>query len=169
MVKLPVRHVEPSYVRNFIFGVEDSLVSTVGLLSGVAIANVPERTILLAGIVLICVEAFSMATGSFLSESGAAEYKAKGAVSARKPAIDALIMFFSYFVAGFVPLLPYMVLPVRTAFIVSLIATLAALMVLGIIGAKLSHTKQLRNGLKTAVIGGIAVVLGVIVGRLFSV
>lgn len=29
---------QATYFRNFIFGVEDSLVSTVGLLSGVAIA-----------------------------------------------------------------------------------------------------------------------------------
>ena len=52
------------YFRNFIFGVEDSLVSTVGLLSGVAIAGVPSRTILLTGVVLILVEAFSMAAGA---------------------------------------------------------------------------------------------------------
>jgi VIT1/CCC1 family predicted Fe2+/Mn2+ transporter len=49
------------YLRNFIFGVEDSLVSTVGLLSGVAVAGVASRTILLTGVVLIFVEAFSMA------------------------------------------------------------------------------------------------------------
>ena len=53
------------YLRNFIFGVEDSLVSTVGLLSGVAVANVDQATIFLTGMVLIFVEAFSMGVGSF--------------------------------------------------------------------------------------------------------
>lgn len=38
-----------SYFRNFIFGVEDSLVSTVGLLSGVAIAGVAQRSLLAVG------------------------------------------------------------------------------------------------------------------------
>src|SRR3989344_3129963 len=56
------------YVRNFIFGAEDSLVSTVGLLSGVAIGGVAKVDILLPGMVLIFVEAFSMAVGSFLAE-----------------------------------------------------------------------------------------------------
>ena len=36
------------YAKNFIFGVEDSLVSTVGLLSGIAIAGVPRGTIFLS-------------------------------------------------------------------------------------------------------------------------
>ena len=53
---------------------EDSLVSTVGLLSGVAVANVPMTTILLTGLILIFVEAISMAAGSFLSEYSAEGY-----------------------------------------------------------------------------------------------
>ena len=49
------------YIRNFIFGVEDSLVSTAGLLSGIAATGMSRPAILLTGIVLIFVEAFSMA------------------------------------------------------------------------------------------------------------
>ena len=60
-----------SYVRSFAFGVEDGLVSTVGLLAGVSTADVSRRDILITGAILIVVEAFSMATGSFLSESEA--------------------------------------------------------------------------------------------------
>ena len=56
------------FVRNFIFGAEDSLVSTVGLLAGVASAGIPRKDIIISGVVLIFVEAFSMGVGSFLSE-----------------------------------------------------------------------------------------------------
>ena len=57
------------FLRNTVFGVEDSLVSTVGLLSGIAATgSVSKSFILLTGIVYISVEAFSMAVGSFLSE-----------------------------------------------------------------------------------------------------
>ena len=55
-------------VRNFTFGVEDSLVSTVGLLAGIAFAGVNAGTVVLTGAVLIFVEGFSMAVGSLLSE-----------------------------------------------------------------------------------------------------
>src|SRR5262245_46938731 len=63
-----------AYFRNFVFGVEDSLVSTVGLLSGVAIAGLAREEIFLTGVILIFVEAVSMAAGSFLSESSAEEF-----------------------------------------------------------------------------------------------
>ena len=68
------RSVSASYIRNFVFGVEDSLVSTVGLLSGVAIAGVEQKYIFITGLILIFVEAFSMAVGSFLSEESAEKY-----------------------------------------------------------------------------------------------
>src|SRR3989338_11461472 len=88
-----------SYFRNFTFGVEDSLVSTVGLLSGVAVADVPRMTILLTGIILLLVEGLSMAVGSFLTESSVEEYtQAQGLT--RKNIVSGIIMFFSYFVAG---------------------------------------------------------------------
>ena len=53
------------FVRNFIFGVEDSLVSTLGFLAGIAVAGIATRELVTSGIVLILVEAFSMGVGSF--------------------------------------------------------------------------------------------------------
>src|SRR3990167_3674571 len=152
------------YIRNFIFGVEDSLASTVGLLSCVAAAGVPEATIILTGLVLISVEAFSMAVGSFVSEESAEEYLKRGDVSPRKPLVGSLVMFFSYFVAGFIPLLPYAILDVRSALITSIVLSLAALFVLGITGAGLSHTNKLKHGMRMFFIGGVAVLVGVVVG-----
>ena len=37
------------FIRNFIFGVEDSLVSTVGLLSGVVVGGVSKDAVVLVG------------------------------------------------------------------------------------------------------------------------
>jgi VIT1/CCC1 family predicted Fe2+/Mn2+ transporter len=156
------------FVRNFVFGVEDSLVSTAGLLSGIAVANVPRETILLAGIVLIFVEAFSMAVGSFLSESSAEKYLAKHEVVSRTSVLSAGVMFFSYFFSGFLPLAPYLFLPVEIAFWCSMVVSLIALFVLGVVGAKISQTSLLRGGIKMCMIGGIALLLGVLVGTFFN-
>lgn len=81
------------YVRNFVFGVEDSLVSTVGLLSGVAMAGVARQTIFLTGVILIFVEAFSMVVGSFFSELSAEEYEKRGYVPIHKSVAGSIIMF----------------------------------------------------------------------------
>jgi VIT1/CCC1 family predicted Fe2+/Mn2+ transporter len=154
------------FFRNFIFGVEDSLVSTVGLLSGIAIANVPSETIVLTGVVLIFVEAFSMSAGSLLSESSAESYET-GAEGMSRASIGAsIVMFFSYFLSGFVPLSAYIFWPTETAFTLSITFSLIALFVLGIIGAKLSKTRILRNGLRMAIIGGLAVTVGTFAGAI---
>ena len=160
--------ISASYLRNFVFGVEDSLVSTAGLLSGIAITGMPRNSIFVAGIVLIFVEAFSMAVGSFLSERSAAEYIKKKEASASDSVLDGIIMFVSYFFSGFIPLAPYIIMNIDGAFWFSIIFSLVALFLLGIIGAKISGSNILKSGMRMAVIGGVAIALGVMVGRLVN-
>jgi len=157
-----------SYFRNFIFGVEDSLVSTVGLLSGVAVAGVPRETIFLTGVILIFVEAFSMGAGSLLAESSAVEYANGPKGISKQNIFSGLVMFVSYFVSGFIPLSAYLFLPVKTALIFSVLLSLVALFVLGLIGAKISGVKPFKNGLRIFLIGGFAIFLGLIVGSVLS-
>jgi len=156
------------YVRNFIFGAEDSLVSTVGLLSGIATAGASRGNIVMTGIVLMCVEAFSMAVGSFLSEQTTEEYQARGKVHIKTTVISGAIMFFSYFVAGMVPLLPYIFSGVAEPFWISIILSLIALFFLGVISAEVLHTKIWRNSLRMLIIGGLAVGIGVVIGQIFK-
>ena len=52
------------YIRNITFGVTDSLVSTVRLLSGIDISGTTSRVIIMTGIIYAFVEAFSMAVGT---------------------------------------------------------------------------------------------------------
>lgn len=152
------------FIRNFIFGVEDSLVSTVGLLSGVAIADVPRATIFLTGMVLIVVEALSMGVGSLLSESSAQEF-VKQRKTSKRTTTAALIMFVSYFASGFIPLAPYLLITdVERAFPLSIGASLIALFLLGYISAKWFKANVYRSAFRMFVLGGIAIAAGVAVG-----
>lgn len=157
-----------SYFRNFIFGVEDALVSTVGLLSGVAVANVPRSTILLTGVILLLVEGLSMAAGSFLTESSVEEYTHQAEGPAKRNVISGIIMFFSYFLAGFIPLSPYMFLSVDVALVVSACLSIFSLFILGVISAKLSGTSILKDGFRMTFVGGIAIAIGMFAGKLLS-
>lgn len=142
--------------------------STVGLLAGIASAGVIRKEIILSGIILICVEAFSMSVGSFLSERTTEEslprYKQKDSNSL----FAAVIMFFSYLVCGLIPLFPYLVIDVASAFWVSIGVSLVALFVLGFVSARILKTKILRSGFRMMIIGGFAIVLGVAVGMVFK-
>ncbi len=160
------RESRASFLRTFVFGVEDSLVSTVGLLSGIAIAGVPQKAILVSGVVLVSVEAFSMAVGSFLSEQSAEEFLEKKEVSPSNSIVNGLIMFVSYFFSGVVPLLPYALLPLGSAFWVSIVLSLVALFLLGIVRARISGLRQMKNAIRMAVIGGIAIAVGIAAGMI---
>jgi len=168
MAKATSKRFDPASVRNIVFGVEDSLVSTVGLLSGIAIANVPPREILLTGLVYTLVEGFSMAMGSFLSEYSAEEYAQKRVPPAKRSLVQGLVMFVSYFSTGFIPLAPYFFFDSsRTAFYVSVSISLVAIFILGVVFGRLSRINWFRNALRVLLVGGIAIVIGITVGRLF--
>src|SRR3989338_4857108 len=157
-----------TYVRNFILGVEDSLVSTVGLLSGIAVAGTETNTIILAGIVLIFVEAFSMGTGSLLSEHSAQQIDLHKEVSFKKSLKSGGVMFVSYFIAGFIPLAPYILLSAPYALPTSIVLSLSALLLLGASSGEMAGIRITRPALQMFFIGGVAVLLGAFVGMIFT-
>lgn len=156
------------YVRNVIFGVEDSLVSTVGFLSGLASVAMAEKTMLLAAFVYIFVEGFSMAVGSFLSEESTREYESGEQTSMLPSVLGALAMLVSSIGAGFVPILPYLLANGGAAIAGSIIASLALLGVLGYIHARLSKLPALPRIARMVVVGGMAIIIGVCVGHVFT-
>ena len=154
------------FLRNLVFGVEDGLVSTVGLLSGIAIAGVPRGTIFLTGVVLIFVEAFSMAAGSFLSEASVEEMD--GGVDDMRGSITAgAIMFVAYFVAGFIPLFPYLKFEVGQAFPLSIVCSVVALLGLGYWSGRKTKVAW-RKAVRMAFVGGLAILVGVLAGSMLA-
>lgn len=156
---------DPLYLRNVIFGIEDSLVSTVGLLSGIAVESIPYKTILLTGTVYIVVEAFSMAVGSFLSEESAEEYQVKREVTGSRAVSGAVVMFVSFVIAGFIPVLPYLFLSGSPGLYSSIALSLLALFILGYVNGRISKIKPWRRSLRMVLLGGCAILVGVLVGR----
>ncbi len=155
-------------IRNFVFGVEDSLVSTVGLVSGIAAAEVPVKTIVLTGTILILVEAFSMAVGSLLSDNSADEFDKRSPLDLGRSILGSFVMFISYLGSGFLVLLPYIFLDQKKSFLVSIVISLLALGFLGIVSATLSKTSKFRKSIAMMFIGGSAIILGIIIGNSIS-
>ncbi len=161
------RKISAIYGRNFIFGAEDGIVSTVGLLSGIAVANVDRSTIFLTGTVLIFVEAFSMAVGCFISEDETEEYMERKKVKPLHSILAAIIMFFSYFIAGLIPLLPYTIFANSTS-VISIIASFIALFLLGAISAKFYKISVIKHSLQMLLMGAAAIAVGIAVGELIN-
>ncbi len=156
-------------MRTIIFGINDSLVSTVGFLAGISVAGVPRTTIVLTGIVYALVESFSMAMGDFLSEESAEEYMNKSSVSKRPSVIAALLMFISCILASLIPLIPYMLFTSGSALVVSVCLSVLALFIVGILSARFSRLPMLWRGARMALLGGATIVLGVSIGTFMPV
>lgn len=152
------------YVRSMLFGIEDSLVSTTGLIAGVSAGSGNRATILLAAIVAVSIEALSMAAGEFLSDETAHEMdKVKRAKDSSY--VSAGLMFVAYLTAGFIPILPVMLFPYPISILVSICSALVGLFVLGYAKGRVVKVDPTKSGLKILVIGGVTTLIGVAVGH----
>jgi VIT1/CCC1 family predicted Fe2+/Mn2+ transporter len=152
------------YLRTVIFGVTDSLVSTVGLLAGLDVAGAAHQTLALTGIVYAFVEAFSMAVGNYLSEEGAEEYST--GVEANKSAAfgGAVVMFVVFVLASFIPIVPYILFSTWAALASSIGFSILALFILGAVSGRIAHLPMLKRAFRMAILGGAAIVIGAVVG-----
>jgi len=80
------------------------------------------------------------------------------------PVRDSLAMGASYIVSSIVPLAPYLALPVRTAFPLSLALTILALFVIGLLKGRLAKTSLLRSAAEVVVIGAVSALGGYVLG-----
>jgi VIT1/CCC1 family predicted Fe2+/Mn2+ transporter len=166
-LRLPWYKEDNTFLKNFIFGVEDSLVSTVGLLAGVAAAQAGRTAIITTGLVLIVVEGFSMGIGSFLTEETTDEIagRADNDTAALKGGIT---MLLSYISAGLLPLFPYFFWDSSLAVGISVACSLLGLFGLGL-GTALYYKspRPYIRAFKMFFLGGLAVFVGIVIGKIF--
>ena len=164
------------FVREIVFGAEDALVSTLGAVTGVAAGAGSTFVVVLTGIVLIAVEATSMAAGSYLSTRSASDaefalakdHGEKITQKSNRPITGAFVMWFSYAIAGIFPLLPYFFLPIRQAYLPSIIITAIILFALGASVSRLTKRSSWKGGTEMVVISLFAAGLGYLIGRIVS-
>ena len=154
----------PDYIRSIMFGIEDSLVSTTGVVVGVSVGANNRFVVLLAGIVAVAVEAVSMAAGQYISERTVHELRKK---STDNLLIGAALMFFSYLFAGFLPILPLFIFDYPQSAIMSVVFAFIGLFSLGFIKGTVVK-RPWRSAIEVLLIGGIACLIGIAAGRLLK-
>lgn len=168
-------------IREVIFGLEDGLVSTLGVITGIAEGTHDKYIILLSGLVIIFVESLSMAAGTYLSnksekEAHLAENKKlslhkilhRKELENRDPIKDSVYMGISYVIGGIIPIIPYLLLPIQAALTVSVVATVTMLFLVGVGKGKLTNTNPLKSGAEMAIVSFSAAIIGFSIGRLVS-
>lgn len=77
-------------------------------------------------------------------------------------------MFFAYIIGGLIPLSSYLLLPINTAIPVSIVTTLIGLFALGLSTTKFTKQPLIKSGLRILIMGGIALVAGLVAGLLIG-
>lgn len=154
------------YLRSVLFGIEDSLVSTTGLIAGISVGADNNKIVVLGAVVSIVIEAVSMGVGEYLSDDAVQELdKLKRHENSK---ISGFLMFASNFLAGLIPLVPVLLLNYPSSLYAAVGLSLLALFMLGYIKGRILNIHPLRGGIKILVVGGVATIIGVVVGYAFK-
>ncbi|OGK17149.1 hypothetical protein A2690_02145 [Candidatus Roizmanbacteria bacterium RIFCSPHIGHO2_01_FULL_39_12b] len=154
------------YLRSILFGIEDSLVSTTGLIAGISIGSDNSKFILLAGFVAVAIEAVSMGAGEYLSDDAVRELEKLRRYKGN-PLLSGTLMLVSYFFAGMIPLLPIIFFKFPLSLLLSITFAFLGLFLLGYIKGKILNVSPIKGGIKILLVGGLATILGIFVGFLF--
>lgn len=154
------------YIRSSLFGIQDALISTGGAVVGIAIGSYDKQVILMAGLVIVLVEAIAMGATEFISDETLHQIDKKDRDNVF---VSSLIMFASYFTAGFILISPYLLFPLPQSIIISTIFSLLGLVILGIIKGIISKASLIRNCLEVLIIGSIVAAIGLLVGYILKI
>ena len=164
----PRKSLQEDYLRALLFGLQDGIVSTTGVVLGISTGVSDKGVIVLAALVAVSVEATSMAAGQYTSEKAVHQMDHDGKHT-DSLFFGALIMFLAYLAGGAFSIVPTVLIDQPTARIVAVLSSFSGLFAIGYLKGVLVEGRPLRSAVELFVIGGMATTLGIVVGRLLEV
>jgi VIT1/CCC1 family predicted Fe2+/Mn2+ transporter len=158
--------VTEDYLRSALFGINDALVSTTGVVVGIAMSGANTQFILTAAMITISVEALSMGAGQFLSERAVHQIDKSHKDNL---IVGSLIMFFGYFLSGLIPVVPVLIFDNFLGIGLSIMFAIIALFIVGFIKGKFIKIQPVRSGIEMMAIGGVATLVGALVGIILKI
>lgn len=163
-----IKNIHEDYLRSLMFGIQDGIVSTAGVVIGISTGVSDKSIIVLAALVAVTVEASSMAAGQYTSEKSVHQMDKTGKHT-DSLTIGAVIMFFAYLFGGAFSIIPTIIFDQPEARYLAIISVFIGLFVIGYIKGKVVEHHPLRSATELLAIGGIATLVGVIVGYFLKV
>lgn len=175
---------EGEFLRDFIFGVEDGLVSALGVVAGISGAALSVNIIFLAVFVEMFAGGISMSAGTYLSVKSQEEYlhselkEKKIKIHKRElapierelknPVKAAIIMFLSFIIGSLTPIVPFLLQTANTL-LASIVFSAIGLFIFGATKTIFTKRNWIRSGLEMLILGMFAAVVGYYIGTLFKV
>ena len=156
------------YIKDIVYGANDGIITTFAVISGIAGASIASSAVVILGLATLVADGFAMGTSSFLgsqSERAITDLEGKTTEEDKldNPIHAALATFFSFIVAGFVPLIPYFLIKTDT-YLWSFVFTGFALFTVGALRAIFTKQSAFLCGIEMLVIGGAAAGVAYVIG-----
>jgi VIT1/CCC1 family predicted Fe2+/Mn2+ transporter len=182
-----------SYIAEIVYGANDGIVTTFAVVAGVAGAALDPAIVLILGTANLLADGFSMGASNYLSQRSAQEYRAardernsgvhdgrNSGVSTeghspeaneagddsnggRPPLFTAATTFLAFVIAGWTPLVPYLLalefealLAVEATFTVSLVAAGIAFFIVGSSRSLVTNRRWYSAGAEMLLVGMLA-------------
>jgi VIT1/CCC1 family predicted Fe2+/Mn2+ transporter len=160
------------HIGDLVFGANDGIVTTFAVVSGVTGAALSPRVIIILGLANLLADGIAMGAGNYLGMRSEQEYQKslKGTVDeGRLHAIGhGAAIFLAFFLAGSIPLLPFVFLPADNVFLSSCIATGFALFVVGSLRTLVTRARWFISGLEMLLVGSLAAAAAYAVGHVLQ-
>lgn len=165
------------YLAEVIYGANDGIVTTFAVVSGVAGAALNPSIVLILGAANLFADGFSMGMSNYLSRRSELDYQRSVRDSdtdhpeeldgGKSPWRTAFVTFLAFVIAGWAPLIPY-VLEFDATFSFSLVFTGLAFFIVGASRSLVTRRQWHVNGIEMFVIGMAAAVVAYAVGNLLG-
>lgn len=155
-------------MRSLMFGLQDGIVSTTGVVVGISIGVESKAIVILAAFVAVMVEATSMAAGQYSSEKAVHQMDKTGKHT-DSLIMGALIMFVAYLIGGMFSIIPTVLFDQPLARIVAIGSAFSGLFIIGYLKGLFIEGSTIRSAIELFVIGGVATTIGLAVGILLKV
>ena len=155
-----------SFLRDFVFAADDGIITTFAVVAGSLGAALSPRIVLILGVANLLADGFAMASGNYLAVKSEEEYEEaveKTHKYYHSPLPHALITYFSFVVAGLVPLLPYLA-GAKQGFFLSAFLVLLSLFAVGAVRTRFTKKAWFVGGAEMVAIGGLAAVVAYLAG-----
>jgi len=165
------------YLAEVIYGANDGIVTTFAVVSGVAGAALNPSIVLILGAANLFADGFSMGMSNYLSRRSELDYQrsANGASQdppeelsdGKSPKRTAFVTFLAFVVAGWAPLVPY-ILEMTPAFPLSVAFTGFAFFAVGASRSLVTSRPWYINGVEMFVVGMAAAIVAYTVGNILG-
>ena len=158
------------YLPEIVYGANDGIITTFAVVAGVAGAALDPVVVLILGTANLLADGFSMGMSNYLSRKSEQDYnRSVGETNdgGKPPARTALVTFLGFTLAGWTPMVPYL-LGLDGTFVASIAVTGIAFFVVGASRSFVTVRGWLYSGVEMLTVGMLAAGVAFAVGDLLA-